>query len=101
MDMSSDTTNIAARRLEMANTKPVNKSQQAHVGELLAAHSVAEVNGNVNRRKPQKDSRYKKMEQIAGSAHEWDESAQDELNISEEPRTGRDDGEHHVLDVKV
>jgi hypothetical protein len=70
--------------------------------DTLTAHSVAEINKNVNRRKPAKGSQGEhKTDDEDTIGQTTDEMVEDDEIIDELTSTGDDGEEQHILDVRV
>jgi len=97
---SADTTNLAAKRLELEKTQPVRPKPGSFPDDRLAAQATVEANGHVTRPKPPKDPRDEKKagrvsrRPLAKKAPSAPEAAQADASDV-------DPAEHHILDVKV
>jgi len=92
-----DVSEVAARRLELEGPKPVNQKQRANPLFQLTADKAAKTSGNVNRRAQNnpitRDDEHERPE------HD-DPCPEDAGTVLGENEIG-EDGEHHLLDVKV
>lgn len=92
-----DVSEVAARRLELEGPKPINQKLRGNPPFQLAADRAAKTSGNVNRRAQNNP--------IARDESERENPDQSDLSNEEREeildQNEWEDGEHHLLDVKV
>ncbi|MDO8586207.1 MAG: hypothetical protein Q7T82_04130 [Armatimonadota bacterium] len=93
MDMAPDTSNIAAKRVQMETIKPLGDT----AGQRLATQSSLEANGNVKRRRPMRDVRGKRVNPDESGPYDTDTESQPDSD-DDRPTHGND-GETHLLDA--
>jgi hypothetical protein len=100
MDMNTDAVNIASRRLQVDSVRPVTQKPQTTVEERLIPHSSAETDGDIKRKRHDEESASKRNAHDYRPEDESDAEAEGDESSPLSPHLG-DDGEEHLLDVRV
>ena len=100
MDLrTTDTSSIAAKRIELDHVKPVKEKQHSFMHDRKATHAATETNEQAPKQKSRKEAGKEQGGEYA------DESETGLLDEVADQTTGGSDtsghGEKHVLDIKV
>jgi hypothetical protein len=100
MDMNADVVNIASRRLQVDSVKPVTQRPETPVEERLIPHTAAETEADVKRKRHEEESAGRRKAHDYQADDEGDSETEGEEYVADRPHLG-DDGEEHLLDVRV
>ena len=89
----ADTSSLSAKKVEIDGVRPVMPKREGQPDDEVVAHSAAKV--------PKLRDHPKKSSADSGSDSYNDEPMQDDEVQQDQAEIADDDGEHHVLDVKV
>ena len=90
---AADTSNLSAKKVEIDGVRPVMPKREGQPDDEVVAHSAAKV--------PALRDHPKKSSDGGGRDSYNDEPMQDDEIQQDQVEAVNDDGEHHILDVKV
>lgn len=91
---ASDTSNLAAQRIELERGEPVRERSNSQTGDQFAPHAAVRINGHVSRSKSSKNPRENRKREVHVKDEFIKEQESEQTGVSSET-------EHHVLDVRV